>query len=161
MQYHTHLAFGGLVGVTALNFVPVSENDILFYGAGVALGALLPDVDHPRSKISNKIPILPSVISSIFGHRKFFHSILFLLCLSFPFSVAPGALVTGLTIGAASHILGDMMTHQGVQLLFPIGGMIKLPITFRTGGIVEQLLFLLFAGATVMMGKWDFGVVFL
>lgn len=150
MQYHTHLAFGGMVGLAAAEYLPigVGENDLILYGSGLLMGALLCDIDHPKSKISNKIPILPDVISLVFKHRTFFHSLLFLALLSLLYSVLPSILVTGLMIGVASHMLGDMMTSQGIQLFFPFGGYISLPLTFRTGGIVEQVLFLTFGWIT-------------
>ncbi|HHW36814.1 MAG TPA: metal-dependent hydrolase [Bacillales bacterium] len=146
MQYHTHLAFGAVAGIAAVKFMNIDISDgMLIYGGGVLLGSLLPDIDHPRSKISNKVPILPSVINLIFSHRSFFHSIVFVALLSLLYSAPiPGSFVTGLIIGVISHMIGDMMTNKGIKLLFPFGSYISLPLTFRTGGIVEQILFFLF-----------------
>lgn len=147
LQYHTHLAFAGMVGLGVMDIV--QKGDTSLYLAGLAIGALLPDIDHPKSKISRKIPIAPVLISAIFTHRTFFHSLLFLGLLSLLYGVAPSPLVTGLLVGAASHILGDMLTVSGVKLFYPFGNYIRLPFTFRTGGIVEQLCFLVFSYITV------------
>lgn len=44
-----------------------------------AVGALIPDICHTQSKIGRRFPILSKAVSSVFGHRTFTHSLLFLL----------------------------------------------------------------------------------
>ena len=66
-------------GITAsLAFAQTSNYDaVLLVGAGV-VGALIPDICHSGSKIGKKLPLLSKIISAIFGHRTFTHSLLFL-----------------------------------------------------------------------------------
>lgn len=40
-------------------------------------------------------------------------------------------------VGMLSHILADMCTQRGVELLFPITKKISFPLTFKTGSIIE------------------------
>ncbi|MFS1516452.1 metal-dependent hydrolase [Bacillus sp. SCS-151] len=142
MQYHTHLAFSGMVGLSMMDWAQVPDPTSYFFG--LAIGALLPDIDHPKSKISNKVPILPSIISRFFTHRTFFHSLLFVGILTFLYGLLPASLVTGIIFGTASHILGDMLTPAGVKLFYPFGLYIRLPLTFKTGGSIEQICFFTF-----------------
>ena len=60
MLARTHAAFGFLSAVIMQNFI-ATGNTIIFFSL-VLLGALLPDIDQPNSKLSNKIPIIPRVI---------------------------------------------------------------------------------------------------
>lgn len=40
-----------------------------------AIGALIPDADHPNSMISHKLGVVGKVVSSTAKHRRFYHSI--------------------------------------------------------------------------------------
>ncbi|MFS1519505.1 metal-dependent hydrolase [Bacillus sp. SCS-151] len=149
MQYHTHIAFSGMIGLSVVSLIPVT--DPTMYIIGLTVGAILPDIDHPKSKISNKIPIIPSLVSTIFTHRTFFHSVLFLVCLTLLYGFFPQSIVTGIIIGAAGHIIGDMLTPAGVKLLYPFGNYIRFPFNFKTGGVIEQICFLLFTIVTIKL----------
>ncbi len=142
MQKKTHIAFGLALGTSAWSFFDFSQADFFIYGAGIMLGSVLPDIDHPSSFISRKIPILPAVLSLFFRHRTFFHSLLFIGLLALVMlPYVSGSFYFGILLGVASHLIGDMMTSRGVQLLYPWGKFIRFPITFRTGGVVENIIF--------------------
>ncbi|WLR53046.1 metal-dependent hydrolase [Bacillus tianshenii] len=148
MQYHTHLAFGAAAGAAVMTYIPqVSIEQTFLYSGGLLVGALLPDIDHPNSKISRAVPVLGKAISSTTGHRTFFHSALFigLLFLLYQTSI-PADFITGLITGVVSHVVGDMFTVKGVHFFYPIKKTIRSPLAFHTGGIVEQLLFIVFIG---------------
>lgn len=152
LQKKTHIAFGVATGVVSINMLPISEVNLLLYGTGLVIGSLLPDIDHPRSTLGRKLPVVSGLISFAFGHRTFCHSILFLVLLYLTQPFLPNALFYGLMVGVMSHLIGDMMTHQGIRLLYPIGGYIKFPITFRTGGVLENILFGLFIVFVILRG---------
>ena len=102
-----------------------------------AIGALTPDLDHPRSALGRRLPFISLPLSRIFGHRGFTHSLLaafllFLLLLvlvhtshytSSPSMAAAGQgmqpLLIPFIIGYLSHILGDSLTPSGVPLFWP------------------------------------------
>ncbi|MED0709661.1 metal-dependent hydrolase [Aneurinibacillus aneurinilyticus] len=153
MLKKTHLAFGSVCGLAALPYLPmlgihISEPSLSMqtpgfetYGAAVLLGALLPDIDKKGTTISRHVPVLPWLFSKVFGHRTALHSLLFvwLLYTYLPYWL-PMPFVIGLVIGVLSHLLGDMMTHQGIRLLWPLPFDIRLPMTFETGGKIEYVI---------------------
>jgi inner membrane protein len=144
MTGRTHLTLGAAAGLGIAAYLHF--NPLLCLAAGI-LGGLLPDIDHPQSILSGWIP--GSGLLGIFGvrHRGFTHSVLFMVLLVagwfaasqrviIPYPVAAAALA-----GVASHILSDMLTPQGVQLLYPL----------RANWIAAP-------GFVLQVGKW-FGIV--
>lgn len=43
------------------------------------------------------------------------------------------------SVGMLSHVLGDMCTQRGVDLLFPVKKKYSFPLTFKTGSIIEWI----------------------
>lgn len=100
------------------------------------IGALLPDVDHHTATMSRKLHIakgqgplgVTGYLGGIFraimgGHRGFTHTLVFvaLPCVLLPY-IPPNyhyLLWAGVT-GLCSHLLADMLTEQGVPLLWPL-----------------------------------------
>lgn len=98
---------------------------------GGAVGGVLPDIDHPTSKVGKKVPPISILINNLFGHRGFTHTILATLLVSYSFFLLAGIIpdsfrgfyfpfVIGLSVGYASHLLLDMLTISGIPLLFPL-----------------------------------------
>lgn len=155
MMGATHAALGALVG-TALAAATHSPPDqaALLVGAAV-LASLLPDVDHPKAAIRQKLGIAGHVAFFWLRHRGITHT----LCLWGLVSVAalialPQPLALAISAGYASHLLSDCLTLSGLPLLMPLSHrMIHLlprPLRVRTGSLMESLLFL----AIVAAGVW-------
>jgi len=130
----------------------------------VSLGALLPDIDHPRALLAQWKPagrggplglwrliqplVLPSLlVRETLGHRGALHSILagVAVCTAVEYlaiiTVAPG-FGRALAWGYAAHLLADMLTRRGVPIAWPftrrrVG--FPRPITVRTGGFGEAI----------------------
>lgn len=89
MDGKTHQLGGvcfGLITTAVLFEVPPTFSTLLMGGtimATSAIGALVPDIDHPQSKAGKKIGFLSSWISKGFGHRGLIHSPFFALLLLF------------------------------------------------------------------------------
>lgn len=132
MMYKTHLAFGFLLGYIAMQFLQPA-NQILFIGLAL-LGSLLPDIDHPRSKLGSKIKI----IGWLFEHRGFWHG-LFPVVILFLFIPLQKVYMTPLIIGYVSHIVIDALNPKGVMLLHPLTK-IKLRGWIDTGGVLEWVV---------------------
>jgi len=112
--------------------------------AGSILGSLLPDIDHPNSRIGRKLPVVSRVVNKVFGHRGFTHTLLAQLLLVLSLFMLSGVVPRGITgyylpfafgliVGYASHLLLDMLTVSGIPLLYPF---ITRPIRlarFKTG----------------------------
>lgn len=125
MTFKTHLTGGILVSTLCCTTIGSA--------ALVVIGSLLPDIDHSGSALGKTVPF----VSKLFKHRGITHSLLMLIICWFLLSPY-------IAIGVASHILLDMLTKQGVKLLWPLPISIKFfPIAnlIRTGGVFEKLLF--------------------
>ncbi len=88
--------------------------------AAAALGALLPDIDHPRSWAGRRLRAISVPLSLLVGHRGVTHSLLavagalaVLALLGTGFATAPVA------VGYLSHLAADALTPSGVPLLWP------------------------------------------
>ncbi|ASB90755.1 metal-dependent hydrolase [Bacillus sonorensis] len=137
MTGKTHI-MGGVASCTAVAYF--YGYDPVFMTASGVLGALIPDICHTKSKIGRKLPILSTLVSSIFGHRTFTHSLLFLLLTAFAAHLyfANQSILVGLMAGMASHLLLDAGTTNGIKLFFPSSIRIRLPLYIKTGGKAEQ-----------------------
>jgi|JYMV01.1.fsa_nt_gi membrane-bound metal-dependent hydrolase YbcI (DUF457 family) len=116
-----------------------NEEISLFLAMGiVAMGGLVPDIDHAKSFISNKFHF-----SLPFKHRGFTHQIWLWSAVMFAASqdlISHPNFWWWLSIGALLHSFGDMHTHGGVKLFgFEKKGWNVLPkfLVFKTGGFIE------------------------
>lgn len=138
MLARTHLAFGFLAALAALPFANAG-NKFIFFGL-VLLGALLPDIDQPNSRISSKIPVIPNIINFFSKHRGIFHT-LFLAVL------IPGIIwyFAGRNYGIAifagylSHLIIDGFTKSGINFLHPLSNL-RLSGFIKTGGFGEHII---------------------
>ena len=137
MLARTHLVFALLIGL--LTFKYFNLNPILFIVI-TSLTSFLPDIDHPKSKIGRKIKILSYPINFIFGHRGFFHSIFVALVLSFAIWYFFGNYYIPFLIGFVSHLIGDALTVQGVNFIYPLKEL-RVKGFITTGGLLENVLF--------------------
>ena len=156
MTGNTHI-IGGLAA--SLAFASVSNYEpVLLVGAGV-IGAIIPDICHGGSKIGRKFKVLSKVINTLFGHRSFTHSLLFLVLMGVLLNsfVDNESIVLGILVGMASHYILDMATKNGIKLLYPFKITVRFPITTRTGGKVEYLVFAILSLLTVYFGYEVFG----
>ncbi|MXP48962.1 metal-dependent hydrolase [Pantoea sp. Eser] len=112
------------------------------------LTCLLPDIDHPKSLLGQRLRWLSHPIARAFGHRGFTHSLLavaaglWLFQLNLPAeSPIPPDVLQGLTLGYLSHIVADMLTPTGVPMLWPCRWRFRLPILkSQKGNQLERAL---------------------
>lgn len=180
MTGKTHVTAGIAVGLTLAAGNPIEKQAILILAAVV--GALIPDMDHPRSKINQRILLfknklfkmityslmgggliyldtilndpgsrilrmlgLALILVGLSRHRGFTHSLLGLVL--FSVIVYIGTLnynlyvvFVGFVIGYVSHLVLDLVTVQGIELLYPYKKNIKIPLGIKTNGKVENLI---------------------
>lgn len=142
MTIVTHIAFGTLFAAGAQAGISG--------GAACALGAALPDIDHPRSAIGRVLFFISMPLNQYIGHRGISHS--------FPLWTVPlvlglligSPLLQWLAIGGMSHILIDCYTVSGVQALLPLNErtvvIFKKEWRIRTGSVQEIVLCLISLG---------------
>lgn len=138
MMAHTHMAFGLLFGLLSLSFLHPA-NKYVFIGI-VIFSSLLPDLDHPQSKLGRKL-FFSRIFNIFFGHRGFFHAIWIPLAawliLSLGFGISYGSAVF---IGYFAHLFSDGLTKSGVNLVHPLH-QLRMQGFIETGGVVEHLIF--------------------
>jgi inner membrane protein len=106
-----------------------------------ALGALLPDIDHPKSWVGRRVRPLSTCIGAVLGHRGATHSLLALAgCGWLLFhDGTPRAIAAPVLIGYLSHLAGDLLTPRGLRLAWPLKGSWALPLC-RAGSPAEPLV---------------------
>ena len=147
MTGKTHASCGFLIGMYFAKDYGVSLDSVVILSAAVT-GSVVPDICHTKSYIGRRLPIISFIFSIIFGHRSFTHSLLFLLLnfMILDIIAVPTVFIVSYAVGILSHLILDMMTKKGVSLFYPLKKRISLPIYFKTGGIVDYLLFFVFIG---------------
>ncbi len=164
--------YGGPIGTLAPRLVAPRNADLSGSVAltllCVALGALLPDLDHPRAWLAQMrlarhgllrfirpFAFPSAVLREEFGHRGAMHSLLAAAVVygglrALDARIAGAAQVgAALTWGYVLHLCADLLTNRGVPLLFPFWrGRCRLPwpLAVRTGSLGEALYVVLTLG---------------
>lgn len=147
MQGPTHIA-GGAAAVAAYTIASQMQlSPILAVAAmGVGMvGGLIPDIDHPNSKISKSLKPVSAVVSLMFSHRGLFHTpFLYLILWGIWMWLCPNPewLMWGnfVFIGIASHLFLDFLNPGGIPILFPIGLKRHRVLRIKTGSKVELII---------------------
>lgn len=157
MMYRTHMV-ASVVASTAV--IPtldklnlIDNSNVLSVGlvfAGGILGAFLPDIDSPNSKIRRfirkKLTGNPTPKKNIINHRREPHMPLIwaILFSSILFFVKEPILLTfiyGLIVGVYSHLFIDMFNPAGIPLCGPISKR-RVSIMFIKASSVGEYIFL-------------------
>ncbi|MCD7036042.1 metal-dependent hydrolase [Metabacillus sp. GX 13764] len=156
MTGKTHIIGGVATGLALAHFT--NYDPVLLTAAG-ALGGLIPDICHGGSKIGRKAPLLSKIISTLFGHRTFTHSLLFLIIINSLLAafLPNGSIKAGILAGMISHIVLDAGTKKGIKLFYPLKIPVRLPLTTRTGSAAEQAVFALISAVAIYYGLEAFG----
>jgi len=112
----------------------------LFVLVFVLLGAVFVDVDIESSSFGNRWYFRP--LQFFVRHRGVFHSLVFGVLLSLILGSINLWVGFGFFVGYVSHLFLDCWTRSGVKLFWPLG--YKVRGFVRSGGIVEDVLFVLF-----------------
>ncbi|VDZ88613.1 inner membrane protein YdjM [Lelliottia amnigena] len=151
MTAEGHLLFSIACAVFAKNaeLTPVlAQGDWWHIVPSAVLTCLLPDIDHPKSFLGQRLKWIAKPIARAFGHRGFTHSLLavfiLLTCfyLKIPESwIVPADAIQGMVLGYLSHILADMLTPAGVPLLWPCRWRFRFPILApQKGNQLERVI---------------------
>lgn len=124
----------GMAIATALGGDPTAA-------AVTGICAILPDMDTTHSTVGHRTPVIPLLLR----HRGVTHSLLMLVIVYMLVNYHFGSTWAFFcTLGWASHIILDICNPSGVELFWPYGKKIGLPI-MRTGSVLELLLAVLIA----------------
>ncbi len=160
MTAQGHLLFSVTCTLIAhkLQLTPALADASLWQTIPAALAsALLPDLDHPKSVLGQRLPWISKPLSRLFGHRGFTHSLLAVaaavwgLNQSLPLDTLPMGVKDALIVGYLSHLLGDWLTPAGIPLFWPIKRRYRLPgWPLRSGGAIETG----FCTLTLLVAGW-------
>ncbi|MCD6503062.1 MAG: metal-dependent hydrolase [Euryarchaeota archaeon] len=162
MMWITHMIFGIFLYFLAvhLGLLPYDIGYLILVG----LASLVPDIDHPRSKISKALRL--EKIGMMVEHRGIFHSIYALLIVSlstyfivYYLGYPEKAFEMGflVAIGYSSHMISDSLTPSGICWFYPRG---KVHGPIKTGSygellflfIISYFLALVFLASIIGMG---------
>lgn len=136
MQGETHAIIGMVAGLALVD--PVTAPLGILLGG---IGGLLPDIDHPNSKISRQFPLI-RLLTFWIPHRTLTHSIWAALLMLLPALLIHPVLIC-LWAGFILHIAADMATENGVPLLYPMTHLrcyvLPRPMRILTGGTIEMI----------------------
>ncbi len=144
MMGYTHIPGGALAGLLLANVMKdVSLIDVGICVAGGTLGGLLPDIDHPNSKISKKIPVISWIVTKFCPHRGPTHTlVLWLFVLGIPMYYFPmfALVFTSIYVGVISHLFLDACTPSGCKMLAPFSSKKVRFAKIKTGGKGENFV---------------------
>ena len=101
----------------------------------IAIGSMLPDIDHSGSTFGRKI----KPISRRIEHR----GVLLAMTVISPY----------IGIGILTHIILDLFNPNGVKLLYPLKIKVKVPIIshfIKTGGVMEHIILFLIISVGIL-----------
>jgi inner membrane protein len=139
MLFRTHLVFS--IGLSFLFYYLIEVPNFLIFFSFVLISTLLVDVDSKKSFVGHYLIFRP--IQFFVSHRGFIHSLLFggfFSLLILRIDVWAGV---GFFLGFSSHLFLDSLTKRGVRVFYPLSNF-KLSFGLRSGGILEDIIFVLF-----------------
>lgn len=157
---HDMIAFASLLTLTTY-YPPVdlSINTSIAALIGCTIGSLLPDIDQESNRLWDLLPggnFLGKILRHLLlQHRTISHSILGVwliykfLWFALPKILNPNYININLVaisvmVGIVAHIAADMLTKEGVPLLFPIPIKIGIPpisqLRITTGKFAEKFI---------------------
>lgn len=129
MMWYTHLVGGGVAAMLVqrhfLGHYEVSSWQVMGLVGASGLGALVADVDHPKSKVGRRLSWVSQIVNDTVGHRTLTHSLLSVMLMALlPIWARQGYSVLfygalGLLIGHLSHLILDFMTVAGISVFYP------------------------------------------
>lgn len=136
MLIRTHLVIAFLFGLFFMNRF---ETNFLFLFV-VLISTFIPDIDSRFSKLGKRKIFRP--LQYFAGHRKIFHSFVFLGLISFPLFFFSEIIFYGFVLGYSLHLFLDCFSVMGVYPFYPFD--FKIRGFIRTGGLFEILIFYIF-----------------
>lgn len=116
----------------------------LIYLASTALGALIIDIDEPKSFAGRRLYFFSFLINMSLGHRTITHNyFIAIIGLILSWFYWQNIYAVGFFLGMAAHIMGDEMTGNVKGAYWPISERFSLfpkGWRFRVGGFVERVI---------------------
>lgn len=135
MLTRTHVAFSLFLGILLFKF---SENPAIFF-ISLIVATFIPDLDSFNSKFGKRF--FSRVLTAFTKHRGIMHSLLFLFMVyTFLYFYFP-IVSFGFLIGYGGHLVGDLITKQGLRIFYPFK--FRIHGFLKTGGRLESFVSLI------------------
>jgi inner membrane protein len=141
MLFRTHFVFAVFIFILFFEFLEISFYDKIIFGVYLFIATLFVDIDSTKSKLGSFWIFRPFQL--FFSHRGMIHSAFFGLILSLIIFVFNQFAGIGFFIGYLLHLFLDFFTKQGIYLFWPIYKKKFCLIGLSSGGIVEEIIFVL------------------
>ena len=161
MRYQSH----ALIAVASVTVFHPWSAGILAMGVTYVfalIGGLLPDIDHPKSFVGSKVPVIPTILYRFSGHRGVTHSLLALgvvslfgfFCAAVIGSMGNLLVAWSMGIGYASHLLADFITNRGIPAAWPVKRRFVIPITTTGAPLEAAIAVAAFLGCLFLSVPW-------
>ncbi|ARC54092.1 metal-dependent hydrolase [Candidatus Riesia pediculicola] len=147
----------------------IFKGDFLHLIVGSVIGSMIPDIDHPCSKIGRSMRCISVPIYKLSGHRGITHSLIFWITIAFLFSpISERSVIScdftkSFLLGYLSHIVGDLLTKSGVPLFWPFKKKFGFPV-LKNDSIyrVERMISIILIILSVLIPKnYSSNIIFL
>jgi inner membrane protein len=156
MLLRTHLVFSVFIYFLIIRYFVIGS-PLLFF-IFLILATSFVDIDSRKSKIGKKWYFRP--LQWFVRHRGMVHSLFFAILLSLIIAGVHQWAGIGFFVGYLSHLFMDILTKQGIGIFWPLSNW-KIGLWVRSGGVVEEILFvLLLLGDIFIVGKLVFESLF-
>ena len=134
-KWNTHIIITIVLFIMFKEYIPI-EGSLIVALLLLAFGSLLPDIDHPKSKLGRYFPL-----GRFMKHRAWYtHSIIGAFLLPLPFLLIGKSYYIIVALGCLSHVMADTLTPGGTKILFPlVDKRLSLNIA-KTGGVGENII---------------------
>jgi inner membrane protein len=168
----THSVFGIFLTLTILAVFGIQWSLHWTIIVFAILGAVIPDVDHPKSIIGKLLFFISAPLERRYGHRTITHSFVGWAVFTVIFAVLIGLIsfipyisvwgwsdlpirwIAAFSISYLSHLILDMFNRRGSQMLWPDPGRDVIPRNpkFRpeSGSKAEILVFIILLGLMIL-----------
>jgi inner membrane protein len=150
MLFRTHFVFAILLYLASWSFLNISLSDKIVFGIFLFIATIFVDIDSSRSKLGSYWIFRP--IQLFFSHRGMIHSLLMAVVLSFILFVFDKNAGIGFLAGYILHLVLDIFTKRGVFLFWPLINKKIVLIGFGSGGLIEEILFVLVLLCDLFLG---------
>jgi len=148
MLWFTHIIFALFLSLIYVKNIPQLSPELFIIF--VCIGSILPDIDAPKSFVNRKLKVT-KLLTHIFQHRGFFHSIFPVIIIYALFASAGWhTIATALSLGYLSHLAIDAFTVKGINIIHPIPGL-RISGFMDVGSITEWIIFSALVIGTIAM----------
>ena len=137
MLFRTHFVVALFFFIFSYHLFP----NIFLFGLFFLFATLFVDIDSSKSKMGRIFVFRPFQL--LLSHRGFVHSLFFAIFLSALIYVFNHSAGLGFLLGFLLHLVLDCFSLSGVRLLWPFSKR-KISGFVKTGGVFEEILFVLF-----------------